>query len=284
MKVKVKRSGYIFITITILLGIASANTLNNLLYMIVSALLSTMLVSGVISIINLLGIDIKLLPPKEVYANRRTNFKIAARKRFFIPSFLIEIIAENGKAFFPIIERSEKIQEIPLLFKKRGIVKEIELKLFSDFPLGMFIRMNRIKIPVNLVIFPEPRPAPLNFIEELEKREGVSSIRTRIKGFDEFAGIKKYEREPLKLIHWKASAKRDELMVKELYAEERRPVILSMDMVEGDTEEKLSKLAYLVIKLIKEGYPVGLKIKDRLIPPNTGEKQKIKLLTELALY
>ncbi|MCS7284873.1 MAG: DUF58 domain-containing protein, partial [Hydrogenobacter thermophilus] len=89
--------------------------------------------------------------------------------------------------------------------------------------------------------------------------------------------------EPVKLIHWKASAKTGTLYVKDTYSQEKKPIILSLDMVDGSLEEKISKLSYLIIRFIREGYPVGLKIGESVIKPDTGNMHKRELLSALAL-
>jgi len=45
--IKINKAGYIYILLTILVGFSAVNTANNLVYIIASALLSYMLVSGI---------------------------------------------------------------------------------------------------------------------------------------------------------------------------------------------------------------------------------------------
>ncbi|MDQ7037815.1 MAG: DUF58 domain-containing protein, partial [Aquificota bacterium] len=96
MKVKIKRSGSVFIGVTVFLGVAAANTGNNLLYILVSSMLSVMLVSGLSSLLNLRGIKITLIPPPRVFAGRRTTFRIILRKEGILPSFLIRVSSGEG--------------------------------------------------------------------------------------------------------------------------------------------------------------------------------------------
>ncbi|HIP43323.1 MAG TPA: DUF58 domain-containing protein, partial [Aquifex aeolicus] len=69
MRVKVNRTGKIFIGVTILLGVAAVNTGNNLLYLIVSSLLSGMLIAGFISLRNFKNLRLTINFPYEVYAS-----------------------------------------------------------------------------------------------------------------------------------------------------------------------------------------------------------------------
>jgi len=242
MKVRIKRSGILFIGVTIFLGVAAANTGNNLLYIVVSAMLSLMLVSGISSLLNIKDISIGLVPPPEVYANRPAPFRL-------------------------VVSRKRRIQAF-------GRIGEVTLELSSDFPLGMFIRSTEVAVPLNLVVFPEPIPTDRLFAQIQGEAGGSSPEVAALKGYDELKEIREYSGEPMKLIHWKISAKLGVLMIKEMVAEEKEPVILSLELVEGDVETRLSKLTYLTLELMKLGYPVGLKLKDRQIPPARGESHK----------
>ena len=284
MRVKVKKSGTIFIGATVFLGVAAANTGNNLLYIVVSAMLSLMLVSGLTSIVNIRGLEVRLIPPLEVYAGRRERFRVLVRKRFRLPSFLIKVSSDVDEVLFPLVDGRWREGHLDLLFADRGKVDKVRLVLSSDFPLGMFVRSVELEAQTQVIVFPKPVPAPMPTGTVGKLKEGSSSKPTLVKGYEEFKGIKDYSGEPMKLIHWKLTAKRGEITVKEMLSEEKEPVILSLDMVEGDIETRLSKLTYLAVRLIDEGYPVGLKLNGKELPPERGELHKIAILRELALY
>ena len=284
MRVKIKRSGSIFIGATVFLGVAAANTGNNLLYIVVSSMLAMMLISGLSSILNIKGLEIRLIPPPEVYAGRRIYFRVLARKSFPVPSFLIRISSGIDDTIFLIVDREWKESKLDISFPRRGKVDRMSITLSSDFPLGMFVRYREVEIELDLIVFPEPVSADFRLESVAEETERGSAERTLLKGYEEIKGIREYSGEPVKLIHWKVSAKRRELMVKEMIEEDKKPVMLSLDTVEGDMETKLSKLTYMVLKLMEEGYSVGLRLGNKEIPPGRGDHHKRLLLRELALY
>jgi len=214
-------------------------------------MLSLMLVSGISSLLNLKNIEISLIPPLEVYAGKRSSFRLLVRKR--------------GSP-------------------KRGRVKGVILTVSSDFPLGMFVRSTEVEVSLEFVVFPEPVETPLTPFATPAGSEGSAPEPSTTRGYEEFKDLREYGGEPMKLIHWKVSAKLGSLMVREMVSEERKPVVLTLESVEGDLETKLSKLTYLISELMRKGYPVGLKLKDKEIPPDRGEHQKLVMLTELALY
>ena len=283
MKVKVNRAGKLFILLTILLGIAAVNTGNNLLYIIVSLLLATMLLSGIISYLNLRGLKINLKPPKEVYAGIPAEFEVSIKKESRLPSFMIDVTSNVGSTLFPYVGIKPVKEKISFLFPKRGEIESVKLIVSSEFPLGMFVRYYTLEIPLKLVVFPKPLPTREFWSSGFESQEGFQESFTTV-GYEELKEIRDYRGEPMKLIHWKITAKTDSLKVKDMSTLERGVVMLTLNSVSGDLETKLSKLTYLVKELINKGYAVGVDLGKVKIPPGKGEKHKLKILRALALY
>jgi hypothetical protein len=104
-RVRVNRAGIFFTGVTIFLGVSAVNTSNNLLYLVVSFLLSFMLLSGMLSLYNLRGLSLELVPPKEVYAQRAENFKLILKNQKRFPSFTLLVEAQGSRAFFSHSEK-----------------------------------------------------------------------------------------------------------------------------------------------------------------------------------
>ncbi len=281
-KVRVNKAGLIFIGITIFLGVAAVNTANNLLYLVVSYMLSFMLLSGVLSLYNLRKLEVVLIPPEEVYAGLEAPFRIIVRNKKRLPSFLIEVKRGKYQSFFSLIRESSE-KGILLSFEKRGLYREIELEVSSTFPVGLFERYFFIKVPLDLVVFPKPLVWEEKRLLYDGKDKDYAPTLSKEKGYEEVHGIKEYTNEPMKLIHWKLSAKTGNIYVKEMVEEKAPPIVLSLDMVEGSLEERLSRLTYLVLKFLSEGRAVGLRLSQETIEPSTGTAHKRRLLKELAL-
>ncbi len=284
MKVRINRSGKIFIGVTILLGVAAANTANNLLYLVVSSMLSLMLVSGIYSILNLRGVKVTVVPPPEIFAKTPARLKIVVYKESRFPSFLIEVLSWESAYFFPLVGSDPAQGYVTYTFKRRGRADRITLVISSSFPLGMFTRENWIELETDIVVFPKPEKVRPREMERLLSETEGSKPRLGSKGYEDIKDLRDYRGDPIKLIHWKVSAKRGELMVKNMEGETAPPLILTLDMVEGTLEERLSKLTYLTSELMNRGHPVGLKLGDAFIPPGRGTAHKRKILRELALY
>jgi uncharacterized protein (DUF58 family) len=86
------------------------------------------------------------------------------------------------------------------------------------------------------------------------------------------------------MIHWKLSARGDDLLVKEFGRHAAPPLVIDLDTLAGNTlEERISQAAWLVRRWVHQR-PVGLCRGGRTIPPASGRVQGAVLLKELALY
>ena len=76
---EITRAGMIYAGMVIVIGVAALNTGNNLLYIIVAAMLAAIIVSGIASamVLHSLQLDVRL--PEHVFAGRDTFGKIVVR-------------------------------------------------------------------------------------------------------------------------------------------------------------------------------------------------------------
>ena len=90
--------GIAYVVTVLLIGIAALNTGNNLLYVIVAAMLAAILVSGVASAVVLRGLELDVRLPEQVFAGRPAPAKILVRnRRRWLPSFSISVIPLKTK-------------------------------------------------------------------------------------------------------------------------------------------------------------------------------------------
>jgi uncharacterized protein (DUF58 family) len=98
MDYDVTRAGMIYILISVVIGIAAINTGNNLLYVVVAALLSAILVSGVASalVLRCLTLDVHL--PEHVFAGRPMLARLLlCNSSAWLPSFSVRVVPAKRK-------------------------------------------------------------------------------------------------------------------------------------------------------------------------------------------
>jgi uncharacterized protein (DUF58 family) len=88
----VTRVGIIYVVIVLVIGIAALNTGNNLLYIVVAAMLAAILVSGFASALVLRDLELDVRLPEHVFAGRTLLGRIILRNpRRWLPSFSVNV-------------------------------------------------------------------------------------------------------------------------------------------------------------------------------------------------
>ena len=98
MDYEVTRAGIVYMAITLVIGVASINTGNNLLYIVVAALLSAILVSGIASAVVLRHLELDVHLPEHVFAGRPMLARLLLRNLSgWLPSFSIRVVPSKRK-------------------------------------------------------------------------------------------------------------------------------------------------------------------------------------------
>lgn len=285
MRLRLTRAGVVYVALTLALGFAAVNTGNNLLYLLVSALLGFMSLSGWLGHRNLQRLTPTLHLPEEVYAGRPTlaRLRLVNGKRR-LPSFLLDVAC--GETMRPTLEvppGGHTDLYLPLRFARRGPQPLPPLELRSPFPVNFFVRSLRLPLPQRVTVFPAPRRvSPPPAAGGLDR--GTQAAITA-NGEGEMRGIREYAGEPLRQIHWRLSARQRELLVKLHTATADEPLLIDLAAVPGrGLEQRLGGACWLVREGLRRQRPTGLRLGDRTIPPATGRPQLLRLLRELACH
>jgi uncharacterized protein (DUF58 family) len=277
----------VYIAVTLLLGFAAVNTGNNLLYLMVSALLGFMAVSGVLGRWNLAHLALRCSAPEEVYDGVPTLLGIElVNRRRRLPACLLEVSLAGEQVFFPLVGPGGGERKLlPATLHGRGFQHLPAMEVRSRFPVNFFVRRLTIAVADPVLVFPAPRPCPAAApADPATPRGSVPHQRRGAEG--EVSRIGEYRGgEPLKMIHWKLSARHDQLKVKELSATAQTPVVLDLATLPGaGLEARLRCASWLVGQLLRAGRPVGLRAGAIEIVPDCSRPHKLRLLKALALH
>lgn len=90
----VTRAGILYVLVTLVIGIAALNTGNNLLYIVVAAMLAAIVISGFVSAWVLRYVELDIHLPEHVFAGRPVLGRIVLRnERRAFPSFSIQVVS-----------------------------------------------------------------------------------------------------------------------------------------------------------------------------------------------
>jgi uncharacterized protein (DUF58 family) len=98
---EVTREGVVYLASVLIISIAALNTGNNLLFIIISAMLAAIIVSGVASALTLRRLRLEMSLPEEVFARQQVVARLRLNNRRRLPVFSIQVSsAETSKGKF----------------------------------------------------------------------------------------------------------------------------------------------------------------------------------------
>lgn len=234
---QITRAGMLFILAIALIAFAAFASANNLLFLILAAMISTLLVSGFVSKLGLAALELEMRLPQHVSARRNVRAKVILKNgKSWMPSFSIRLSGTTEGAlpttlYFPVIPGGTAIEhEVTLLFPRRGMHQGNAFQFTSRFPFGFAERRASVTLRQDLVIYPCLDPLP-GFEDLLVSINGEIEAKQRGRG-DDFYRLRPYEAsESARFVDWKATAHTGEMQVREFTRQQDRTVVLVLDLL-----------------------------------------------------
>ena len=194
---RITKAGLGFTLAMILTGAAAFLSANNLIFLITSALLATLLVSGLVNRLSLAGLEVEFHPPEHLFAREQATAKLVVRnEKSWMPSFAtrLQSIHADGLTqplFFSMIGGGEALTEYAAVrFSRRGRFRDNSLEFTSRFPFGFAERRARVTLHADVLVYPALEPKP--YVEDfLARVEGEMQTRRAGSG-DEFYRLRPY--------------------------------------------------------------------------------------------
>ena len=236
MRQQITKLGLLFSVTVAVVGLAAFISGNNLLFLLLAALLATMLISGFVSRLGLAGLELNLELPEHVAARRPVRGRLLLKNRKFInPSFSLHLSGskESGlrdTLYIPVVPARTTLDEpVDLWFDRRGLHRDNTFHFESRFPFGFTHRRAQVRLEREVLVYPciDPQPA---FEAALAQIAGEIESRQRGRGHD-FYRIRPYEYlESARHVDWRATAHTGELQVREFTREQDQAVTLFLDL------------------------------------------------------
>ena len=272
-RLRVTFEGKAFLLITIGVGAAAINTGNNLLYLALCMNLSLIIISGLLSEWSLRGVSLTAQAASDAFQGEESFMAVACStkgKRF--PSISLVARMQFGKetvsVSFPDIPPCDSASRI-MGFRpsRRGPLGTVSGTLSTSFPFSLFEKTMDVLIHSDLLVYPRPI-FPANH-SELFKEIGPSGAPWSAgrSGAFPLSVRERLPSDPVRDIHWKATARMGKWMVKEREAEAVPFVELNVPVPcpPEEFETRLSEACGAVISLDRREIPFVLRIGDKTI-------------------
>jgi uncharacterized protein (DUF58 family) len=289
------RGGWIYFAAVGVVIFAAVNTSNNLLYMVLSALLAVLLLSGFLAGLNFRHLRIEVRVPSHCFAGEPfvASMQVQNEKKVF-PSFSLLFEANEQSRFqfsnfyMPLIRAGRPVVHSgQALFTKRGRYVMREIRASSRYPFGFFLKYRKYRVAADCICYPEIIPLQRMNRSALDIL-GSNARFERGLGFDLYTIRDYLPVDSARHVHWKASAKTAALKTREYAAEESRRIVLAFDRFgrPGDEErfeQLVSHAASMAYHLIQDETEVALVSDDWTTGYGNSEMLLVSILEYLAL-
>jgi len=270
IRYRVTRGGLWFLAALAATAVAAVVSANNLLFLVLAAMLAMLLVSGLLGSLSLAGLEVDFVAPEHVFAVRGFPGQMRVRNvKWLMPSFSIRVegIPDAGGArlesavYFPLIPAGATLEKtVEARFARRGVYRENGFTFSTSFPFGFLRRTARVTLLRETLVYPPFDPLP-GFEEMLPAIAEEMEAYYRGLGRD-FYRIRPYEvLESSRHMDWKATAHTGALQVREFAREPERTVELFLDRdvppgLDAWFERAIHCCAFLAWRLSAQGAAV----------------------------
>lgn len=150
---------------------------------------------------------------------------------------------------------------------RRGVFREVEVEVRSAGPLGLVWWRRHLSVELVAALEVGPKPVPMSVAETA--RAGGSGADAAFRGrsgHELVRSVRDYAAgDPLRLVHWSATARAGGLIVKEMEDPELPRLAIVVDLRGSATaaEEAASRAAGLAQAALRDGVPVTLLTVER---------------------
>ncbi len=286
---RVTRSGRTYLAITLGIGLGALNTGNNLLFLVLGLLLSTIVVSGVMSELCLRHLRLQRLPPTAVFAGEpfslRWSISSSGAGAFALTLSEAEgeLSGEGRCAYLP--SGVERIVRARVVAPGRGPVVLTGIRVTTEFPLGLFAKSRFFEHPGTVLVFPKRSRAHGHSSAASRDQSGEQGRNDRLDGSGDVADFRELALgDDARRIHWKKSATAGKLLRTLREREEGSTYVLRIppDLNPSALDLECEKAAATAHRLLSQGHQVGLETTQMRVSPAHGGNQEWQILCALA--
>ena len=279
------REGMIFFAVLLVILLGAINYENSLAFMLTFLTGSIGFLGMIYTHQNLNHLKISTLTSKPVFAGQTAYFPFNLSSEKPYARFNIKIHSRGSDIIHAHIKENADTQiNLPVAASNRGRLYLNKIKIYSEFPLGLFHAWSWVELKTSCLVYPMPE-AHSPRIHLRGKQSGQQmSVES---GIDDFAGLRDYQKgDSPSHLAWKAIARTGQLQTKVFNADAGNEIWLSWYQLPDNMgiEKRLSVLCRWILDADNHGLSYGMEIPGKKIPVNSGLHHRHSCLRELALF
>lgn len=268
--VRFTRVGTTYLITTVILAVAAINTGNNALYLGVSLMLGSLLLSGLASKGGLKHLHVEIAGMDDVWAGRPARGLLRVRNDSRLWNVRDVILTSEALAepvVVPVLPRRRTIEvAASFLFTKRGLAHVHTIDSYTRYPFGFFLKKRRVKISSDVVVYPRLLGNDAEH-DHFSPLSGEQSVANRPGWGSEIHSFREYVRgDSLRHLHWKKSASLGRWIMKQTEAEAAKSVHVVIDPYKPATvsdesfERMISEAATFIWNAVQQNFDVTLSL------------------------
>ena len=278
------KSGIIFSILLLVLLIGSVNYDKSLGFVLTFLLVGIGNVALLATWKNLAGLTLSSGGSTPVFAGETATFTVRLKNTDLKTKYAISI-SHDGTTYdtIDVLGAKTSLIHFDVKTEHRGYYNPRQFRLYTEFPMGLFISWTIIDLAMSCLVYPAPASI-INSEITAAIEEGGQSLNSH--GLEDFTGLKKYQPgESWRRISWKAAAKSNELYTKEFSGGQPQLLWIDWDQIQAvTTEQRISIMARLIIDAESMGSHYGLRLHKTEISPDIGYSHYHRCMKCLALY
>lgn len=263
-------SGIVLISLAIGVGTAAYNTANNILFLTLALLLSCLVLSGVLSWMNLQRITWRIRTERALRAGRTSTVGLEVRNgKRFLPTYGLAFEMQAG---------GERAPRVPLALRSRidpgggeaclewewrpewrGETTVSLARVSSLFPFGFLKKSYPGRLTRRVWVWPATAAYERHGVLAPARRHSGETV-ARVGHSDDLLALRRYvPGDSPRLIHWKASARTGEWLVRQFAteAEQGLSLVVDADRLRWPRPEQLELMLSLAATLAEDLFREG---------------------------
>ncbi len=224
------REGRFFVLVVVGVGAAAVNTGNNLIYLVLGLMLSLIIVSGVLSDLVLIGLQVTLRFPEHARVGQPCEIEVHChnkKRRLNSYTLEMEVVADDGNSSVVhamVIRPKERIVEIARMTpKSRGLWHFGPVRVSTGFPFALFTKTRIRSHPGHVVVYPK-RVQVARAHSRFEANPDAQSSELDGQSTDTLYLREYRDGDEIRRIHFRKSAARGTLVTRSMSREVEREV------------------------------------------------------------
>jgi uncharacterized protein (DUF58 family) len=234
-------AGWVVLAISIGLFMAATNTMTGWLYVLSAVGLVLAIIAAILPVKSLQALSVEHLPHAPVTVGDELAIELRIHNKSLQPQTMFQVYDYRPPALALKNIEPLAIERVPAqgthtaklrcLANRRGYYQWERVELRSGQPLGLFWCRRSRRAPIQIWVYPQHLrlakcPVVDNFASPNSIDPSESTQRAQLSTHGTTRSLRPYRMgDPLRLIHWRSSARYGEFRVRELEAVHTRPVV-----------------------------------------------------------